>query len=209
MNVETMRVRFRTNAAGLADSLSDGDIDAFLNRSYQFDIPAAIDGEISETTWNLTTSIGVETYTYPSHVIAPREHAWISDAANSLIPLWVTSSPVVFEDRWAEPAGAAQGRPVAVLFYGRTARLSPVPDAVYTVEIPARGGPQTALTDGGSIANDTHAMCVVHAALAEFFTEVEAGELFATNQAAVERYASRLQTISRARPKSRVPVRSF
>jgi hypothetical protein len=208
MNVETMRVRFRTIAAGLADSLSDGEIDAFLNRAYQFDIPAAIDGEISETTWDLTTSIGVDEYAYPSNVIAPRENAWITDA-NSSIPLWVTSNPVVFEDRWADPTGAAPARPIAVLFYGRVARFSPVPDAAYTIEIPARGGPATALTDGSVIANDTHAMCVVHAALSEFFTEIEAGELFATNSAAVERYASRLMTISRARPKSRTPARSF
>lgn len=208
MNVETMRVRFRTIAAGLADALSDGEIDAFLNRAYQFDIPAGIDGEISETTWDLTTAIGTDEYAYPSYVVAPREHAWIDDSS-SKIPLWVTSNPVLFEDRWAEPSGAAQGRPIAVLFYGRVARLTPVPDAVYAIEIPARGGPATALTDGGSITNDTHAMCAVHAALAEFFTEVEAGELFTTNAAALERYASRLQTLSRARPKSRVPMRSF
>ncbi len=208
MNVETMRVRFRTIAAGLADSLSDGEIDAFLNRAYQFDIPAAIDGEISETTWDLTTSNGVDEYAYPANIIAPRENAWITDS-NSSIPLWVTSNPVVFEDRWADPTGAATARPIAVLFYGRSARFSPVPDAAYTIEIPARGGPATALSDGSVIANDTHAMCVVHAALSEFFTEVEAGELFATNSAAVERYASRLMTISRARPKSRTPARSF
>lgn len=208
MNVETMRDRFRGSAAGLADALSGGEVDAFLNRAYQFDIPAGIDGEISETTWLLTTAVGIDTYAYPSHIIAPREHAWIADS-NSYFPLWTNTDPTYFEDRWAEPTGAAQGRPIAVLFYGRSARLTPVPDAIYDVRIPARGGPQTALTDGGSIANDTHAMCVVHAALAEFFTEVEAGELFGTNAGALERYASRLQSISRARAKSRVPVRSF
>lgn len=208
MNIETMRVRFRGIAAGLADAMSDGEIDAYLNRAYQFDIPAGIDGEISETTWTLTTVASTETYDYPAYVVAPREHAWIDDA-NGMIPLWVTSNPVLFEDRWAEPSGAAEGRPIAVLFYGRTARLTPVPDAVYSIEIPARGGAETALTDGATVENDTHAMCVVHAGLAELFTEIEAGELFATNASALERYASRLQTISRARPKSRVPARSF
>lgn len=208
MNVETMRVRFRTIAAGLADSLSDGEIDAFLNRAYQFDVPAGIDGEISETTWTLTTAVGVESYAYPGYVVAPREHAWIQQGG-STIPLWVTSHPVIFEDRWAEPDGAANARPVAILFYGRQAKLTPIPDAIYTIEIPARGGPSAALTDGTVIANDTHAMCVVHAALGEFFTEIEAGELFATNLTALERYASRLRSVSLSRPRSRVPVRSF
>lgn len=208
MNVETMRARFKGIAAGLADDLTDGEVDAFLNRAYQFDVPAGIDGEISETTWVLSTEVGVESYAYPPYIVAPREHAWIQQTG-ATIPLWVTSNPTLFEDRWAEPDGAANGRPVAVLFYGRTARFTPVPDAVYSVEIPARGGSATALTDGVTVPNDTHAMCVVHAALAEFFTEVEAGELFATNGMALERYASRLQTLSLARPRSRVPVRSF
>lgn len=207
MNVETMRTRFQGIAAGLADALSGGEIDDYLNRAYQFDIPAGIDGEISESTWTLTTSASTEAYDYPAYVVAPREHAWL-DTTGGSIPLWVTTDPVIFEDRWVDPAGT-EGRPVAVLFYGRQAKLAPVPDAEYTIEIPVRGGPAMALTDGSTIANDTHAMCVVHAALAEFFTEVEAGELFATNASALERYASRLQNISLSRPRSRIPRRSF
>lgn len=208
MNIETMRVRFKAIAAGLADDLSDGEIDAYLNRAYQFDIPAGIDGEISETIWTLTTTASTATYAYPSYVVAPGEHAWIVDSGGENIPLWVETEPVVFEHRFSYPDGT-EGRPVAVRLYGRSALLSPTPDAEYTIEIPARGGPSTALTDGSTVENDTHAMCVVHAGLAEFFTEVEAGELFNTNGAALERYASRLQTVSKARPMSRMPARSF
>ena len=207
MNVETMRVRFRTIAAGLADALSDGEVDAFLTRAYQYDVPAGIDGEISETTWTLTASDGTESYDYPARIVAPREHAWIAASGGS-IPLYVTKDPTIFESRWVDPSGT-EGQPVAILFYGRQAKLAPVPDTTYTIEIPARGGPSTALTDGGSVSNDTHAMCVVHAALAEFFTENEAGEMFANNANALERYASRLQTLSMSRPRSRVPMRSF
>lgn len=208
MNVETMRVRFKGIAAGLADGLTDGEIDAYLNRAYQFDVPAGIDGEISETTWTLTTTASISIYAYPSHIVAPGEHAWITDSGGTSIPLWVETNPVRFEHRWSYP-DATEGRPVAVRFYGRQALLAPTPDAEYTIEIPSRGGPADALTDGSEIGNDTHAMCVVHAALAEFLAEVEAGELFQTNAAALERYASRLQTISRSRPVSRMPARSF
>ena len=207
MNVETMRVRFRGISAGLADDISDGEIDAYLNRAYQFDIPAGVDGEISETIWTLTTTASTESYAYPDRIVAPREQAWIADSGGSL-PLYVTTNPTIFEARWVDPSGA-EGRPLAVMFYGREAKLAPVPDATYTIEIPARGGPETALTDGSTISNDTYAMCVVHAGLAEYFSEIEAGELFANNAAALERYTSRLRTIAQARPKSRTPMRSF
>ena len=207
MNVETMRVRFRGISAGLADDISDGEIDAYLNRAYQFDVPAGIDGEISETIWTLTTVASTEAYAYPDRIVAPRDRAWIAEA-NGSIPLYVTSNPTEFEARWVDPA-SVEGRPVAVLLYGRQAKIAPIPDAAYTIELPARGGPETALTDGGEVENDTHAMCVVHAALAEYFTEIEAGELFVSNADALERYASRLRTISHTRPKSREPRRSF
>lgn len=208
MNVETMRARFIGNAAGLADDLEPGAIDAYLTRAYQFDVPAQIDGEISETTWTLTTADGTEDYAYPAYIVAPGEHAWINDAGGSL-PLWVTTNPTLFEHRYALPAGSEESRPTAILFYGRSAKLAPVPDAAYEIEIPARGGPANALTDGGDVPNDTHAMCVVHAALVEFLTEIGADELVANNMAAMDRYSSRLATVSLARPRSRVPRRSF
>lgn len=208
MNVETMRDRFLGNAAGLADHLQAGQIDAYLNRAYQYDIPATLDGEISETTWSLSTVASTEDYAYPAYIVAPSEHAWINDSGGA-IPLMVTTNPTLFEHRYAYPAGAAEGRPTAILFYGRSAKLAPVPNAVYEIEIPSRGGSATALTDGGTIENDTHAMAVVHAGLVEFLTEVGADELAANNSAALERYFGRLVTVSKARPKARVPRRSF
>jgi hypothetical protein len=205
MNIQAMRDRFLEIVSEMAEAVPGAQIDAYFNRAYQFEIPSLVDGEFSETTWELETTASTETYAYPGYIVAPGNHAWISEGS---VPITVMSNPVIFEHRFYYPSGT-EGQPVAVLFYGRTAKIAPVPDAEYTIEIPSRGGPATALTDGSSIDNDAHAMAVIYAAAREFYTEIDDADGAMKADAALAMKIDQLRTISGARVRGRIPARSF
>lgn len=207
MNIESMRARFLEIVSENADAIDEAQIDAYFNRAYQFGIPAAIDGELSETTWTVTTADGTESYAYPGYIVAPKVHAWLNDSGGS-IPLTVMSNPVLFEHRFGNPSDA-EGQPVAILLYGRSAKIYPIPDAIYTIDIPSRGGAATALTSGAVIDNDVHAMAVVYAAAVEFCDEIDDTEGAQKAGLGLAAKLTLLQTISSARPRGRTPARSF
>lgn len=211
MNRAQMRESFRENAAQLADALSDGQVNTYLNRAYSYEIPADVGGELSEGIWTLTCVASTGTYAYPYNMIAPRGNAWISsDGTNALQSfLTVVTEPEVFENVYAHIDGASEAQPSAALFHARQVRLSPVPDAAYVVKIPARMGPTELDTDTFDVENEAMSKAVVHAAVRDFAGEVGDEETEAIQMRRYERYRDILQSYAQSRPRTRRPARSF
>jgi hypothetical protein len=211
-----MRTRFTEHVSDLSNDLADADIDEYLNRAYQYTIPADVGGEFSEGFWKLTTVIGTDTYVYGANIIAQNgEAAWINSyydavpAIQSIAQqfLDVETDRAVFQhsDRTDPPVS---GRPTSILFYGREVTLSHTPDLAYVIKVPCRAGPEDPL-DSLGIPNDIHAMASVTAAALEFLAEAEDEDGAMREQALYESYRSRLNVYAQARPNSRRRKRSF
>lgn len=215
MNLATMRTTFKAHTSGLADSLSDVEVDAYLNRAYRYVIPADLGGEYQETLWQLATTIGQATYDLPANIVAVNQGAaWIdsydSGAGTISVGLrmldWETDYTAYYF--WDRLASSSNGRPDTILAYGRQVILNPAPDLAYTVQIPARGGPTADLGVTG-IENDLHALAVVTAAAWEYLGESEDHEGMNREGGLYEKYKGLLQTYAQGRPEERFPARSF
>lgn len=219
MNLADMRAKFRKRTSGLADAEADADVDTLLNRAYQHNIPRDIPGQATEGIWNLDVDNGAIEYAYPSHVIAPRAHGvyWKDSRAIDSDP-WTNSNArfldietdygafVAFDQQ--NPWQDTSGEPVAILFYANTAIVHPQPDQIYRIVIPARVGPENALTSSG-LDNETHAMLVVTAAAAEFLDDAEDDVGAARARSNYGEYQSLFIAQSQSMPKGRRPRRSF
>ena len=218
MNLVNMRERFTEHVSDLASDLTDADVDAYLNRAYRYVIPTDVGGEFNEVIWFLVTQPQVDTYEYAANVIAPNgEAAFINSHYLTTDPASLTSLDTTFLTTETNRAVfeyadrlslTSLGRPTAVLFYGRTAILSPVPDSYYIVKIPVRGGPSADLNTTG-IANDLHAMATVTAAATEFLVEAEDADGVNRESALYQSYIKHLHVMAQARPNSRRWRRSF
>lgn len=210
MNLAAMRTDFLETVAQVSDVVDDASIDAYLNRAYQFEIPADIGGEISENVWTLETANGTRVYDYPAPMMGVKGDAWISNDGSDpqQIFLDVCYDRAQFEDMYADPDPSTTGMPTAILFYGRQATLNPTPDAAYTITIPIRGGSTTALAAAG-LSNELLARAVVYAAARDFCGDSGDEVTEARLAAAYERLKDLLMTQAHTRPKARRPARSF
>lgn len=210
MNLAAMRTDFLEAVAGVSDVVEEGTIDAYLNRAYQFQIPADIGGEISETVWELETTADTRVYDYPAPMMGVRGDAWLSEVAGDpqQIFLDVCYDRAQFEDRYADPDPTETGMPTAILFYGRQVTLNPTPDAAYTVSIPIRGGSTTALASGG-LSNELLARAVIQLAARDFCGDSGDEVTEARLSASYEKVKDLLMTQAHTRPKARRPARSF
>jgi len=217
-----METKFKERTSGLAASLANASIDAYLNRWYQFNIPAEVGRDMAEGLWSLeTTFLGVE-YDYPAYVIAPRARsAWIAtrktdfDVDPTIIDLAAKqylnpeTDRTVFEAFHRDyPLSLTGAIPTNILFSDRKVTISPAPDEAYFIQIPCRMGPQAALPATG-IANETHALAVVTGAAWEYLMDKEDEAGASREGRAYEYYKERLNVYAYAKPRHRRPARSF
>jgi hypothetical protein len=217
MNLVDMRDLFRKHTSSLSQDLADVEVDSYLNRAYQYTIPLDVGGEFMEHIWELRCIAGQAAYPYPDPVVAPsNDSPWIDshyDNSNNLIEdsrifLGVDTNPSVFWSRYGVQSQG--GRPTRILFYGKEATFSYVPEIEYVVSIPSRSGPLLPLDDSG-INHGTHAMAVVTASAMDYLSEIEDVNDPGVNREAnlYQRYLGQLQTYAQARPNKRRPARSF
>lgn len=198
-----MRTRYVALTAGKGKTAT-ADINALINGAYQYTLPAMLPGQIREGEWELSVTAGTEEYAFPDYVIAPRPG--IHRADDTLVEFW--TNPGLFWHRYQRTGGS--GPVDAILFYGRTATVRPVPTASDTIYIPAAMGPTSALSaDGDEIADYNHAMCVVALAVIETCEEKELDELRQKMTARLERYMVPLRRTSLARARQRKQGRDF
>jgi len=198
-----MRTEFKNQLAGLAESVSDGEIDVLLNRAFQFTIPEEVSGFLTEGEWTITTVAGTGSYAYPSTVYSVRKH---QPELDDTYYLGWYSRPELFWDTYKR-VSAANTRPTGALFYGETCELRPIPDAVYTVRVQARVYP-AALTDPDGLANETHALAVIYAASFEW-AEVRSLDFRAEIDARYRVKLDKMRTRSNNRSRERKRTRSF
>lgn len=219
MDLATMRTKFRKRTSGLTDALDDSDVDNFLNRAYQYNIPRDIPGQAMDGVWSLDVDAGEVAYAYPSYVIAPRTRAvywqqsrtldtdpWDKTSAH-FIDVETDRASFIYSDReipWEDTSGPPQ----SILFYGEEAVVSPQPDKIYRLVIEARVGPQNALGVNG-LQNDTHAMLVVTAAAVEFLDDEEDDIGAGRQRSSYGEYKSLFIAQSQSMPRHRTPRRSF
>ena len=203
MNLATMRTKFKDQLAGLATAVSDGEIDVLLNGAYQYTIPDALPGFITEGEWELTTVAGTGSYAFPDTVYSVHMRQPELDDRKYL---GYYSRPSIFFNRY-DRVSPQNARPLGALFYGETVELRPIPDAVYTIHIYARLYPDALTSDG--LVSRTHALATIYSAAQEWAEERDQELLMAKLQ---QRYATQLKllrTRSNNRPRERYHLRSF
>ena len=161
MDQTTMRSDFQNRVAGLADDWTDGQIDAYLDAAYQYEIPDQVPGLLTDGDWTASTVASTQDYTYPATVHNVRPGARIDDRA-----LLSYFNPKIMWEFYDRTDTTSESEPYAALFYGTTMTLYPTPDAAYAVWVPARVYPSAGLTDG--LTNETHAEAVLAAAARKF-----------------------------------------
>lgn len=212
MNVADMRVKFREGANDLDASLGDGDIDAYLNRAYQYVIPSEVGAEYNKGYYAINTVASQRGYSVPSYVFGAGNElvAYIRDGGD-LHFLSVETNPGRWE-RYQAGDSATEARPSSLLFYAATVTLWPTPDAVYTITIPSSRGRSHSITDSAgatNLADDRLAMACVHAGLMEFHNETQDEVSYAMADREYKRWKRMLMRNAHGRPSRRHPARSF
>ncbi len=207
MNLQDMRASFKRRTGGLADGLSDGDVDKYLNHAYQHTIPDLVPGQLTDGVWSLTTIALTDTYAFPDYVHSVRPGLRIGD---SFLDLHDRE-----RDFWLryDPTSVQTAEPDAVLNYGRSLQFRPTPNAEYTVSIPARLYPNAAgallsLTANG-LAWYTHANAVIWHGLVEFAEDYDLTAIEARAEAKAGRATSMMTSRGLARSRRRRPRMTF
>ena len=206
MNLETMRTTFKQKTAGMGASLSNDEIDVYLNRFYTQVIPADVDGLVTQVVWTETLTIGTGTIDMPNEILTlPQGVAWIELSGQQYF--------LNYYDEWARflnrnPGYATDtGRPTALLLFGRQVIFDKLPDAAYEFKAQARGAQAASVPS--IMTNDIHALAVVHGAVWEFLLDVEDHEGAAREGNRYETYKKFLIRQSHGNRKRRTAARSF
>jgi len=213
LNLESMRQKFVSRSSGLADDEDDSVVNDYLNRWYQYHVPAVVGGDYTRGLWELTCVASQSVYDYESHVIAPSgKGVFIGssvtggslDSQHRLdvetdYVVWNTSDRIFPEQ---------DGLPDTILIYGRKVYLSPTPDTDYIVSIPGHVGPSAALTSSG-LTNENHAMSVVAGAVSEFLADSEDTEGSLREAEWFKVYSGFLRESAFGLPRHRSPMRSY
>ncbi len=186
-DLANMRASFRRRAAGLADDLTggDGDVDAYLNHSFQHRVPDRIPGQLTDGTWDLTLIGLQETYDFPDYVHSVRVGVRIGN-----FDIAFYAREIEFWHRH-DPEDSSVARPVSVLVKGRKVQFYKKPDVAYTVVFNTRNYPITgdpnepddndtlAIIPATGIGWFTHADAVIWGGLIEFAEDFDLTNLLA------------------------------
>ena len=169
-----MIAKFKSRTSGMADALTDQQIDPYLNLYYQEIIPAEVDGPISEAVWSFTVTQGQTEVVIPDWVVSLNKASfWFETSANDLESLDVFRDFQRFEQYYPGRILGAQARPKAVLIYADKVYLHAPADGTYTIKCQCRGGSPTGIDQTTGITKELFANAVVAGAAFEYLTEQE------------------------------------
>lgn len=206
-----MRTEFQAHTSGLADALSNSDIDKYLNRFYRFVLPSDVDGRISEIIWSGTMSTSTSLVAIPDYVVSLNTpKAWMYDTGSTTpIPLYMTDDYEAFVSAYPDFNSASPtGKPNTVATYGGSIAFNVRPDAAYSFSVQCRGGSSSAL-DSNGVADEIHALSVVTGAAWNYLLEKEDEAGAAREGGQYEIYKGMLNTRSGSRFQRRRPARTF
>jgi len=194
--------RFKTRLAGTADALSEAECLIYLDEVYQHMIPDEVPGFLTEGDFTVSTVASTQEYDFPDTVHSVRRGAQIDD---EMIDTYFRASEMWFHHTRTD---VSEGLPYSALFYEKKIALFPVPDAVYTLWVPARMYPAAGLTSTG-IANDTHAKTVVAGGAREYAADLGYDEIATREGLRFADGLSSLKCRSASVPRERLARRTF
>ena len=201
MTKAEMVARFVKRSAGLAKSLTEKAQEEYVDAAYRYGVATGLSGSLSEGLWTLAITDGTATYDYDDYVYEVRKGTRIGTTA---IDEYTRKDQ--FEHDYS--GTASEAKPCAVLYWGRTAKFYPTPDASYTVTVPARMLPTVTLPTEG-INDHNHAMAVICEAVRELAADNKATQLKLESQGELDFYMTRLNRRSNSRARERAGGLSF
>lgn len=213
MNLVAMRTRFKAATSGLADDISDGEIDSMLNDMYIGFLPMDIDGKIHEVIWSVTLTPNINPITIPDHIYTfPTGNFWIhgsgSSQTGSIFPINYYEHLIEFTHRYPNYRDLTNiGRPQAVYLSAKNLYFDRFPDSNYILVADARGQQDSALTNEGLPFN--MAMAVVTSAAFHYLLDSEDEQGYQREATRYQMWRSRVLRQSHGNYHDRVPNRSF
>lgn len=220
MQLAQMITKFREGASDLDAAFGDGDIQTILNRHYRFAVQTELGDDYGRGILTLTTAASQSTYDEQTPgasndfsrfiSVAHGLSAYIRDGGQ-LFPLSVETDPFRFE---ALQAGdpAREGRPSAVLNYGRGLTFWPTPDEIYTISIPsvlAFSGDISDSTATARLKDDRIAMMIVYSGLMEYHHDTEDEVAYLRAEREWKRWKKRANRTAKGGASRRNQARSF
>lgn len=206
MNLVEMRSHFREGCADRAQTISDVDVDAELNRAWRYTLPDEVNGTTRQGMISFDTVAGKQNYDLDLAADVGGANAGVirdvgigirfSDRTTKL-DYYTDFS--LFWDRY-QFTDTAQGRPSAILVRERVLTFRQIPDGAYTVLVP--GSVYNPVLDANGIANETFAMAVVRLAVRDYAGEQKWTDTLETFDALASASLDLLRGIGYSRPAS-------
>jgi hypothetical protein len=188
-----------------ARTLDSTVIATHLNAVWQYELPEEIPGLFREEEVRIALptqeTIDLDSATDVGSANAGRIRGVLSGQQLLVddCPLVYFDSPARFWERYSR-TDTTQGRPEAVLYFGRTLTFRPVPEAGHTLAVPAETY-QAALATAG-IPNTLQALAVIAAAARNLAIELGYEEIAAAQDGVYQRRIRSLRGASLARPRA-------
>jgi len=205
MDLDTIVTRTRRMAGDASSGLDVDEIKGHIQRVYRFEIPDQVSDCARRGTVTWSTVASQAEYDLDTHtglkgvVIAPRRPVRLDP-----IEMWLTTDEDRFWATWEE-TDLTEGSPTDILHRGRTLVLRPVPDAVYSILMPASMYRAAMPTAGleyepEALACAAGAAMQIAADLGEHAVAADAGSMY---EARILELKTRSASASRSRPQLR------
>ncbi len=209
-----MRERFREGCADRAQTITDSDVDAELNRAWRYTLPDSVNGTLRQGMISFPTIVGRQNYDLDLAADVGSGNAGvIRDVgigirfADLTMRLDYYTDFSLFWDRY-KFTDTSVGRPSAVLVRERVLTLRPIPDVTtYTLLVPGSVYNPMLTTEG--IANETISMAVVRLAVRDYAGEQKWTDTLETFDLLVDESLDLVRGLSYSRPASKRRRRSM
>lgn len=137
--------------------VTDSALDTEINAYYQYQFPDEIDVHEYFGFTTFETVAGTETYSVPDAVAALELPLTIADSDSNVYPLDLYTDAALFKTDYPDDMhdeSDERDQPTAMLLFGRSMYLRPVPDAVYTVKYARKSTQPTAMSADGDTPAD-------------------------------------------------------
>lgn len=205
MDQASMRTLFG-QLVGMPGVLEGTEIDEYLNRAWQYELPDRIGGNFREATYSWTLVAAKESYNLDtSDDVGSGVFGRIRQPKASLAIRGQTTPLVYFDDEglfWStyDRTSTAQGEPRSVLWFGRDLVFRPVPVGGEIIDVPCSAYPLE-LDDNG-VQNGNHAVAAVRLAARQYALDFDLDERLVKLQAAMQDSLDLIRGQQHSRPKS-------
>jgi len=185
-----------------ASQLSDSVLNDTINDFYQNAFPNEVELPELKTFYTFDTVDGTGSYSLPSSVLRLEKPITVDDGdGDAVVKLGFWTDANAFFTLYPEDDSADKNEPIALLLYGSTLYLRPIPDGLYTVKAAAVQRPAALVEDTDAVINPKWGPAVAYGTAIQMFLDQKdsdgAGELSGIYQLHLNSIArSHLQQLS-------------